>query len=93
MYGIQLFPTDPKKVNLSLAKRIAKKFKLRLGYQDHSNFDYNGYALPAAAIGNGIDIIEKHVTDENKKIGLMENRLLKLKILKASLRFVIILKI
>ena len=67
MYGIQLFPTDPKKVNLSLAKRIAKKFKLRLGYQDHSNFDYNGYALPAAAIGNGIDIIEKHVTDENKK--------------------------
>jgi sialic acid synthase SpsE len=67
MYGIQLFPTDPKKVNIGLAKEIAKKYNLFLGYQDHSNYDVNGYVLPAAAIGNGIKIIEKHITDENKK--------------------------
>ena len=67
MYGIQLFPTNPQKVNLSSAKKIAKSLNLQLGYQDHSYFDFNGYALPAAAIGNGIKIIEKHVTDENKK--------------------------
>ena len=67
MYGIQLFPTNPKKINLSSAKKIAKSLNLQLGYQDHSSFDFNGYALPAAAIGNGINIIEKHVTDENRK--------------------------
>jgi sialic acid synthase SpsE len=67
MYGIQLFPTDPKKINISLVKKIAKKYNLKLGYQDHSDFDLNGYAMPAAAIGNGIKIIEKHITDENKK--------------------------
>lgn len=67
MYGIQLFPTDPKKVNLTYYKKFSNKLKLQLGYQDHSKFDLSGYCVPSAAIGSGIKIIEKHVTDFNFK--------------------------
>ena len=67
MYGIQLFPTDPKKINISLVKKLAKKYNLKFGYQDHSDFGLNGYAIPAAAIGNGIKIIEKLLLMKIKK--------------------------
>jgi sialic acid synthase SpsE len=67
MYGYQLFPTNPKSLNLSYAKKLGDVFKKPIGYQDHSFFDTSGYTIPAVAIGLGINIIEKHVTDSNKK--------------------------
>tara|TARA_B100000965_G_scaffold164206_1_gene136686 strand:+ start:992 stop:1978 length:987 start_codon:yes stop_codon:yes gene_type:complete len=69
MYGYQLFPTDPKKVNLNYLKYLKKKYKLRVGYQDHSPYDISGYSIPTTAIGTGVDVIEKHVTDSNKREG------------------------
>ena len=67
MYGYQLFPTNPNRLNLSYKKLINKKFKKNIGYQDHSNFDISGYTIPCAAIGTGVNIVEKHVTDFNSK--------------------------
>jgi len=69
MYGYQLFPTDPKKINLRFLQYLKNKFKIRIGYQDHSPYDISGFTIPAAAIGAGIDVIEKHVTDFNKRNG------------------------
>lgn len=67
MYGYQLFPTNPNRLNLSYMKSLNKKFKKNIGYQDHSNFDISGYTIPCAAIGTGVNIVEKHVTDFNSK--------------------------
>ena len=67
MYGYQLFPTNPNSLNLSYAKKLGEIFKKPIGYQDHSFYDISGYTIPAVAIGLGINIIEKHITDLNKK--------------------------
>jgi len=67
MYGIQLFPTDPNKINLNYYRKFSEKLNLNLGYQDHSKFDLSGYCVPTTAIGSGIKIIEKHITDFNNK--------------------------
>ena len=70
MYGYQLFPTIPNNLNLNLMIEYQKKFKLKVGYQDHSNnFDHNAFSIPAVAIGMGINIIEKHITDDLKRKG------------------------
>lgn len=69
MYGYQLFPTNPLKLNLKYAKNLSKKFSAPVGYQDHSFYDESGYTVPTTAIGLGIDIIEKHVTDKNSRNG------------------------
>ena len=69
MYGYQLFPTDPKKINLRFLLYLKKKYNIRVGYQDHSPYDMSAFTIPAAAIGSGIDVIEKHVTDSNKRNG------------------------
>ena len=69
MYGMQLFPTDPKSLNLKNINYLKKKYKLPVGYQDHSSYDISGYTIPATAIGLGINIIEKHVTDSNLRNG------------------------
>ena len=69
MYGYQLFPTNPKKINLRFLQYLKNKYKIRIGYQDHSPYDISGFTVPATAIGAGIDIIEKHVTDHNKRNG------------------------
>ena len=69
MYGMQLFPTDPKSLNLKHINYLKKKYKLPVGYQDHSSYDISGYTIPATAIGLGINIIEKHVTDSNLRNG------------------------
>ncbi len=67
MYGYQLFPTNPNRLNLSYMNFLKKKFKYPIGYQDHSNYDISGYTIPTTAVGLGIDIIEKHVTDFNNR--------------------------
>tara|TARA_B100000989_G_scaffold83491_1_gene59819 strand:- start:12218 stop:13207 length:990 start_codon:yes stop_codon:yes gene_type:complete len=69
MYGYQLFPTDPNKINLRFLGYLKKKYKIRIGYQDHSPFDISSFTIPATAVGSGIEIIEKHVTDFNVRKG------------------------
>ena len=69
MYGIQLFPTDPKSLNLKYLLHIKKKYRLPVGYQDHSKYDLSGFTVPTTAIGLGVNIIEKHITDKNSRNG------------------------
>lgn len=69
MYGIQSFPTDPKKINLNRIKLYEKKFKRNCGYQDHSPPGLSGVLIPSAAIAKGIFIIEKHITDTRNRNG------------------------
>lgn len=69
MYGYQLFPTDPKKLNLKRIIKLKNIFNLDVGYQDHSPPNYLGYSIPSLAIGMGINIIEKHVTDKISRKG------------------------
>jgi sialic acid synthase SpsE len=67
MYGLQLFPTNPKYVNLNFIKILKKKFKVEVGYQDHSEIGLKSFAICSLSIGSGTNIIEKHVTDFNSK--------------------------
>ena len=69
MYGYQLFPTDPKKLNLKRIIKLNEIFNLDVGYQDHSPPNYLGYSIPALTLGMGINIIEKHVTDKISRKG------------------------
>jgi N,N'-diacetyllegionaminate synthase len=69
MYGYQLFPTNPKNLNLLQLKKYEKIFNRLIGYQDHSPPDLSGFTVPAAALGVGIKIIEKHLTDNRERKG------------------------
>lgn len=69
MYGYQLFPTKPNSLKILKMKNLANKFKLNVGYQDHSPPDISGFTIPVLAIGSGIKIIEKHLTDNRKRKG------------------------
>lgn len=69
MYGYQLFPTKPGSLNILKMRNLFKKFKLEIGYQDHSPPNLSGYTIPILAIGSGINIIEKHLTDDRKRKG------------------------
>jgi sialic acid synthase SpsE len=69
MYGYQLFPTKPGSLKMLKMKSLAEKFKLKVGYQDHSPPDISGFTIPVLAIGSGIRIIEKHLTDTRKRKG------------------------
>ena len=45
--------------------KLKDLFELPIGYQDHCDGDSDaGYWLPAAAMGMGVDIIEKHITHD-----------------------------
>ena len=69
MYGVQNFPTKLKDTNLIRLVELRNKFKIDIGYQDHSSFktDY-GKHLSLVAIGMGVKFIEQHITlDHNKK--------------------------
>ena len=69
MYGYQLFPTKPGLLKILKIKYLINKFKLEVGYQDHSPPNIFGYTAPVLAIGKGITIIEKHITDDRSRKG------------------------
>tara|TARA_A100001015_G_scaffold239553_1_gene272878 strand:+ start:1593 stop:2591 length:999 start_codon:yes stop_codon:yes gene_type:complete len=52
------YPTPPEDVNLSVLKKIKKKFGIEVGYSDHTM----GTEIPVAATCFGAKIIEKHIT-------------------------------
>lgn len=70
MYGYQLFPTPTDGLNLNIMRTLERAFGLDVGYQDHSPPDKSSaFTIPIAAIGAGIRIIEKHITDVRARAG------------------------
>ena len=69
MYGYQLFPTNPKDLNLLQLRKYETIFNRPVGYQDHSPPDLSAFTIPAVAIGGGTRIIEKHLTDNRNRKG------------------------
>ena len=71
MYGLQLFPTQIDAAHLRYMKQLGRLFQLPVGYQDHCEGGSEaGFWLPAAAVGMGIRIVEKHITHDRSKKGI-----------------------
>jgi sialic acid synthase SpsE len=71
MYGYQDFPTCPDDVHLDYMMKLRNLFELPVGYQDHSaGGSQEAYWLPAAAIGAGVDVVEKHITHDRSYEGV-----------------------
>ena len=71
MYGYQNFPTPTDEVHLRYMMKLKRLFELPIGYQDHSDAEsYAAFWLPAAAIGMGVNVLEKHITHDRALKGL-----------------------
>lgn len=71
MYGYQNFPTRTDEIHLSYMMKLRQLFELPIGYQDHSDADTEAaFWLPAAAMGMGVDILEKHITHDRSFKGI-----------------------
>jgi N,N'-diacetyllegionaminate synthase len=70
MYGLQSFPTSPADARLAFMNKLAGLFDLPVGYQDHSDAETpSAFFLPAAALGMGVSILEKHITIDRSAKG------------------------
>lgn len=71
MYGYQNFPTRVDDVHLRYLLKLRDLFERRVGYQDHTDAESPaGFWIPAAAIGMGVDVLEKHITHDRSKRGV-----------------------
>ena len=71
MYGYQDFPTPTDAVHLNFMMKLRDLFALPIGYQDHSDADTGAaFWLPAAAVGIGAVILEKHITHDRSLKGI-----------------------
>jgi len=71
MYGHQSFPTKPENVHMSYMEKLANLFELPIGYQDHCDADQeSAFWLPAASMGMGVSVLEKHITHDRSKKGI-----------------------
>jgi len=71
MYGYQNFPTSPAEVHLRYMMKLKRLFELPVGYQDHTDANLDlAFWLPAAALGMGVDILEKHITHDRSLKGI-----------------------
>lgn len=71
MYGYQNFPTPTDAIHLNYMMKLRDLFELPIGYQDHSDADTEAaFWLPAAAVGMGADILEKHITYDRSLKGI-----------------------
>jgi len=71
MYGFQNFPTRTDDIHLNYMMKLKQLFELPIGYQDHSDGDTDAaFWLPAAAVGMGVDILEKHITHNRALEGI-----------------------
>ena len=59
------YPTPFRDANLKLIQKYAQKFKIDVGYSDHTT----GIEVPIAAVALGAKIIEKHFTLSKKLLG------------------------
>ncbi|MCP3930790.1 MAG: hypothetical protein GY705_17015 [Bacteroidetes bacterium] len=70
MYGYQNFPTPTDNIHLDYMMTLKSLFKLPVGYQDHTDGDHDAsFWLPAAAVGMGVNILEKHITHDRSLKG------------------------
>jgi len=70
MYGYQNFPTRIDDVHLRYMRTLRERFDLPVGYQDHTDAeDPAAFWIPAAALGAGVRILEKHLTHDRAKKG------------------------
>lgn len=71
MYGFQNFPTPTNKVNLNFMMKLKQLFELSVAYQDHTDANSEAaFWLPAAALGMGVDVLEKHITHDRSQKGI-----------------------
>lgn len=71
MYGYQNFPTRSNDVHLNYTMTLKKTFGFPIGYQDHSDSETGAaFWIPAAAVGMGVDVIEKHITHDRSFKGI-----------------------
>ena len=71
MYGYQNFPTPTDAIHLDYMATLKSVFQLPIGYQDHSDAEEDAsFWLPAAAVGMGVDILEKHITHDRSLKGI-----------------------
>ncbi len=59
------YPAPYEDVNLFAMRTLAETFKIKVGYSDHTR----GIAVAMAAVALGAEVIEKHLTLDNKMIG------------------------
>ena len=59
------YPSMPETLNLKSILTLKKKFKLKVGYSDHSQ----GIEAAIASVALGAEVIEKHLTLNNKMNG------------------------
>ena len=59
------YPTKYSDTNLNVIKTLKKKYKLKVGFSDHTD----SYIVPSLAVCKGAEIIEKHVTLNKKMKG------------------------
>ncbi len=71
MYGYQDFPTRVDDVHMDYMMKLRNLFERPIGYQDHSaGGSSEAFWLPAAAVGAGVDVLEKHITHDRSYEGL-----------------------
>jgi len=71
LHGHQSFPTPAAQAGLNLIPQLSERFRRPVGYQDHSPAgEPIAFQLPAAAVGLGARVIEKHVTHDRELRGV-----------------------
>lgn len=65
LHCISFYPAPIKSLNLNVIKNLKKRFKIKVGFSDHSLSKYTG----SFAVLLGAEIIEKHITLNHKMFG------------------------
>lgn len=58
LHCVSDYPTRPEDVNLRVMETLRRRFRLPVGFSDHTR----GISIPLAAVALGAAVIEKHVT-------------------------------
>jgi pseudaminic acid synthase len=89
LYCVSKYPSKISDFNFTNIKILKKKFKLTVGFSDHSTNDIVAYA----AVANGAEIIEKHITFNEKTIdGKFSKNIYQLKLFIKNLKTLPLLK-
>jgi pseudaminic acid synthase len=89
LYCVSKYPSETSDFNFSNIKILKKKFKLTVGFSDHSTNDVVAYA----AVANGAEIIEKHITLNEKSIdGKFSKNISQLKLFIKNLKTIPLLR-
>jgi sialic acid synthase SpsE len=71
MYGYQDYPTDPALINLRMITTLKEKFKVAVGYADHTDGESKlANAIPLLSIPLGAEYVDKHITLDRSKKGI-----------------------